>query len=126
MSETDSPKAELEKTLAAVQHSLKAEPYCFLITLDESGQPQARMVEAARIDSDFQVWIITSPTTRKVKEIRRDERATMAFYDNKGEGYVTLIGQARLDNDLNRKKTLWKFQLEASTLKAQKEETPSS
>ncbi len=37
----------------------------------------------------------------------------MAFSDNRGEGYVTLIGQARLDNDVERKKALWKTQYEA-------------
>ncbi len=34
----------------------------------------------------------------------------MAFSDNKGEGYATLIGHARLVNDPNQKKNLWKFE----------------
>ncbi len=113
MSATAPQSRDLEKILAAVESTLKAEPYCFLITLGESGHPQARMVEAARIEPDLRVWMITSPTTRKVKEIQRDNRATMAFSDNKGEGYVTLIGQARLGTDASKKKSLWKLQYEA-------------
>ncbi len=101
---------ELKQILEATLSTMKTEQYCFLITLDPSGQPQARMVEAVSIEPDLRVWIITSPETRKVGEIRRDKRATMAFSDNKGEGYATLIGQARLNNDVNRKKTIWKFQ----------------
>ncbi len=123
MSETGPVKTELEMILAAVHSTIMAEPYCFLITLDESGQPQARMVGAARVEPNFQIRIITSPKTRKAREIQRERRATMAFSDNRGEGYVTLIGQARLDNDVERererererkrKKALWKTQYEA-------------
>lgn len=109
MAQQPSQSLDLGKILEAVLATVKAQPYCFLITLDESGKPQARMVAAARVEPDLRIWIITSPGTRKVKEIRRDDRATMAFSDNKGEGYATLIGHARLVNDLDQKKTLWKF-----------------
>jgi len=100
---------EVRKILDAVLSTMKAEQYCFLITLDESGRPQARMVAAADIEPSLRVWIITGPETRKIGEIRRDNRATMAFSDNKGEGYTTLTGQARLITDIARKKALWKF-----------------
>lgn len=110
MSQPPSEDVEVGKVLHAVLSTMKAEQYCFFITLDESGQPQARLVAAAGIEPDMRVWIITSPETRKVGEIRRDGRATMAFSDNKGEGYATLIGQARLVSGLIQKKALWKFE----------------
>ena len=37
----------------------------------------------------------------------------MVFSDNKGEGYATLAGTVRLQNDTVRKKSLWKFNYEA-------------
>jgi len=113
MDEPSSSSPELKQVLDAVLSTMQAEQYCFLITVDATGQPQARMVAAARVEPDMRVWVITSPESRKVREIRNDNRATMAFSDSKGEGYVTLIGNARLDNDVNRKKALWKFQYEA-------------
>jgi len=113
MNGPSSPSPELGKILDAALSTMKAEQNCFLITLDGSGQPQARMVAATSTEPDMHVWIITSPESRKVREIRKDNRATMAFSDNKGEGYVTLIGHARLDHDVNRKKALWKLQYEA-------------
>lgn len=113
MGEHFSSSPELKQVLDAALSTMQAEQYCFLITVDTTGQPQARMVAAASIGPDMSVWITTSRESRKVREIRKDNRATMAFSDNKGEGYVTLIGHARLDNDVNRKKALWKLQYEA-------------
>jgi general stress protein 26 len=71
------------------------------------------MVEAATIEPNMTVWIFTSPETRKVGEIRRDNRATMSFCDNREEGYVTMIGHARLVEDRDKKKSLWKFEYAA-------------
>jgi general stress protein 26 len=100
----------IEKILEAVLSTMKAEPYCFFITIDWSGHPHARMVEATSIETDFRVWMITGPETRKVGEIRENERAALAFSDNKGEGYVTLSGSARVVDDPAKKKLIWKFE----------------
>ena len=107
---TPTTSFEVAKILDATLSTMKADQYCFLITLDPAGQPQSRMVAAASIEPDMRVWIITSPETRKVKEIQRDNRATISFSDQKAEGYATLIGHARLVNDLDKKKNLWKFE----------------
>ncbi len=104
---------DVKQVLDAVQTTMKAEQYCFLITLDHSGQPQARMVAALSIESDLRVWIVTNPETRKVREIQEDDRATMAFYDGKGEGYATLVGKAHLVSDVDQKRKLWQFSLGA-------------
>ncbi len=101
---------DVKQILDAVRATMKAERCCFLVTVDANGQPQARMVEALSVEPDMRVWMITNPETRKVKEIRNDSRATMVFSDNEGEGYATLIGNARLVDDVNRKKVLWKFE----------------
>lgn len=37
----------------------------------------------------------------------------MAFADSKGEGYVTLVGNAQIVNDSSMKKSIWKFEYEA-------------
>ena len=110
MSQPPAENAEVRKVLDAALSTIKAEQYGFFITLDESGQPQARLVAAAGVEPDLRVWILTSPETWKVAEINRDKRATMAFSDNKGEGYATLIGHARLIDDRVRKNSLWKLE----------------
>lgn len=102
-----------EKVLEAVLTTMKAEPYCFLITVDESGQPHARMMGTVKIEPDVRVWMFASPESRKAMEIRGRAKAALAFPDNKGEGYVTLSGNARLVSDASQKKALWQFSLGA-------------
>jgi len=51
MSTPASSTSEVAKILNATLTTMKADQYCcFLITLDENGQPQSRMVVAARIE----------------------------------------------------------------------------
>lgn len=107
----------LERTVAAPARevweaalaTMRAARYGFLITLDETGHPRARLVIAYGIghDPDLTLRIATNPTTRKVAEIRRDSRATLAYGDVAGEGYVTLLGEARLQDDLGERRRWW-------------------
>ena len=73
--------------------------YAGLITLDASGRAQARTVDPFAPDSLMTVWFATNPKTRKVDEIRRDARVTLYYFDATSEGYVTLIGRARIVTD---------------------------
>ena len=102
-----------ERVLDAALITMKAARYCFLITLDATGQPQARLVFGYGLghDPDMTLRIATNPTTRKVREIARDGRATVAYGDAAGEGYVTLIGEARLVTDLAERRRWWDEEL---------------
>ena len=110
---TSERELTVEQVLDAVVTTMKAEPYCFLITVDDSGQPHARIMGTVKIEPNVRVWMFTSPESRKAMEIRGRAKTALAFADNKGEGYVTLLGNARLVNDSNQKKTLWQFSLGA-------------
>jgi general stress protein 26 len=103
-SDTNHPAAILEAALAV----MGATPFCFLITLDASGQPQARLMEPFPPGPDLTVWMGTNPKTRKIQALRRDERATLAYTDGKGDGYLTLVGRARLVDDPGEKSKHWK------------------
>jgi general stress protein 26 len=103
-SDTNHPAAILEAALAV----MGATPFCFLITLDASGQPQARLMEPFPPEPDLTVWMGTNPKTRKIQALRRDERATLAYTDGKGDGYLTLVGRARLVDDPGEKSKHWK------------------
>lgn len=100
---------EAERHILEVARStMLAAENCFLITLDALGHPQARLIEPFDPEPDMKVWMATNPKTRKVHELYRDSRATLAYYDHKGTGYVALIGQARLVNDPNERRRRWK------------------
>ncbi len=85
--------------LAAARMTVKDAGACFLITLDESGRPDARMMQPFPLDPDMGVWLATQRGTRKLAQLARDARATFACYDPTTMGYVTMIGSARIVDD---------------------------
>lgn len=97
-----------ERVLAAARETMKAARYCFLITLDESGDPQARIMDPFDSEPDMRVWMGTNRRTRKVAQLRKNPRATLAYYDAAGSGYVTLIGRARLVEDVKERERRWR------------------
>jgi general stress protein 26 len=97
-----------ERVLEAARETMAAARYCFLVTLDSSGQPQARVMDPFDPEPDVVVWMGTNSGSRKVSELREDGRATLAYYDASGMGYVTLIGSVRLVDDLGERRRRWK------------------
>jgi general stress protein 26 len=97
-----------QRVLEAARETMRAAHYCFLVTLDSSGHPQARVMEPFEPEAGMVVWMGTSAKSRKVGQIRDDERATLAYYDAEGVGYVTLIGSVRLVEDLEQRRRRWK------------------
>jgi len=87
---------------------MTAARYCALVTIGEDGRPRARTMDAFPPDDRFVVWMATTPRTRKVREIRRDPRVTLYYYDAAARGYVTLFGTARLVDDPEEKARRWK------------------
>jgi len=79
-----------------------------LVTIGADGAPQARMMDAFAPEEDLTVWMGTNRDTRKVAEIRADERVTLIYFDRDNPGYVTLIGHARLVDDAAEKRARWK------------------
>lgn len=102
------PALTVDRALEAARTTMEASRYCFLVTLDEAGHPQARLMEPFPAEADMTVWMATSSTTRKVRQLRRDSRATLAYYDWEREGYVTLIGEARLVSDIEQRRRRWR------------------
>ena len=100
-------RADVLKIARAI---IEAVRYCAVITVDGSGRPQARELDAFRPDERMVIWFATNPKSRKVAEIRKDPRVTLYYADVKapGQGYVTVLGHARIVTDPAEKKTHWK------------------
>jgi len=64
-----------DSLIVAAREIMKAAGYCALITVDSSGQPQARVMDAFLPEDDMVVWLATNPKSRKVKQLRRDSRS---------------------------------------------------
>ncbi len=93
--------------LDAARATIAAAKFCFLITV-ESGQPQARLVNPFDPEADMTVWMGTNRKTRKVEQIRKNSRVTLAYPDIPGMGYVTLVGRARLVHSIEERRRRWK------------------
>jgi general stress protein 26 len=105
--------ASAESLIQAAREEMVGARYCFLITLDDLGQPQARLMDAFEPEADMTVWMATDARTRKVRQLRHDPRATLAYYAGGGNGYVTLIGRVRLVDDAEERQQRWKSGWEA-------------
>ena len=97
-----------ELVLETAKSSIRSAEYCFLITLGEKGQANARLVQPFEPETDMTIWIGTWSKSRKVREIRKDSRVTLAFHDKEGTAYVTLLGSAQLESDINKKRNYWR------------------
>lgn len=85
-----------------------------LITLDDAGHPQARILDATPPDSgEFVVWMGTNRNSAKVAEITHDPRATLLYRSPDGGGYVTLRGLATIVDDADLKERYWRPAWEA-------------
>ena len=94
--------------LETAKSSMKSAEYCMLITLGEGGEANARLVQPFEPEPDMTIWVGTWSKSRKVREVRRDSRVTLAFYDKESTAYVTLLGLAQIENDLNKKRKYWR------------------
>ncbi len=97
-----------ESHIQVARESMTEARYCFLITLDDLGQPQARLMDAFEPEADMTVWMATGANTRKVRQLRHDPRATLAYDIGGGNGYVTLVGRVRLVDDPEERSRRWK------------------
>ena len=106
------PTLDRAHLIEAAREVMAAQTYCALITIDETGRPQARTMNPFPPEEDMAVWMATNPSTRKAEQIRKDPRVQLYYADHKTAiGYVTLTGRAELVSDmkeiLKRKRAYW-------------------
>jgi general stress protein 26 len=115
LGQSDAPApaaATRERLVQAARDIMQTARYCALITLDETGRPHARTLDAFAPTDQMVVWLATNPKSRKVQHIRRDPRVTLYYFDPADPGYVTLSGRARLVDDPAEKRRWWKPEFE--------------
>lgn len=99
---------ERNTLVSAAKEIMEHARYCALITLDETGHPQARTMDPFLPTENMHVWMGTNSSSRKVREIQNDSRVSL-YYESADEGaYVVIQGNAILVNDPDKKKLYWK------------------
>ncbi len=92
--------AEYDTLIAVARKTMAFNKYCALITLDETGQPQARTMNPFPLEEDMVIWFATNRKSRKVKEIQKDSRVSIYYADhNNASGYVVITGSASIIDD---------------------------
>lgn len=97
-----------QAVLAAAREIVKKVRFCGLVTVDQSGQPQVRAMDAFPPEDDWIVFLATNKTTRKVEQIRNHPEVALYYFDSESPGYVTVVGRARLVDDAKARETYWK------------------
>jgi general stress protein 26 len=97
-----------DRVLEVAHEIVKNARHCALITVDRSGRPVARTMDPAPPGADFVVWMATNPASEKVQQIGRDPRVTLYYFDPETQGYVSLMGRARLVKDPEGKAKHWR------------------
>jgi general stress protein 26 len=109
------PPMTAQFLLETAKSSMRTAEYCFLITLGKSGEANARLVQPFEPEADMTIWIGTWSKSRKVREIRQNNQVTLAFHDKDDTAYVTLLGSAHIESDINKKRTYWREEWVAFT-----------
>ena len=104
---TDFNKEE-QKILVTSRKIIEDCYYGSLITIDQKGQPRARVMEPFKPENDFTIWLATNPKSRKVNQIKNNPNTSMHYFDKTQMGYVSLMGKAILVNDPKIKSQKWK------------------
>jgi len=85
---------------------------CFLISHGQEGWCSTRLVRP-KIDCENLVfWIGTSPKLRKVIEIKKNSKVTLAFENTKQHANLILYGDATIETDPTLKKQHWQLDFE--------------
>jgi general stress protein 26 len=77
--------------LRAARATMHRKTYCLLTTRGEDA-PSARVLQPFPPSEDLEVWLGTSPKSRKVAEIERDPNATLVYQDDDRSACVVLVG----------------------------------
>jgi len=78
-----------------------------LISVDETGKPQARTMSPFTPEDNWVIWLGTFPASRKVKQIQKNPNVIVYYYDTQGMSYVSVSGKAKIVNDPTLKAKYW-------------------
>jgi general stress protein 26 len=97
-----------ERLIEVAREVMDSAGYCALITIDETGIPQARTMDPFPPEDDMTVWLGTNPKSLKAEQIQKNPHVALYYFDAAGLSYVTIEGTARLVNDPKEKAKRWK------------------
>jgi general stress protein 26 len=101
---------QIERWLAAARKTIATVRHCWVATRAEDGGANARAVRINPGAPGSDEWtrrFVCRRGSRKVAEIRRDPRVTLAYQEDRENAYVALGGIASLIEDRAEMRSLW-------------------
>lgn len=95
------------RVIRVARDIIQSARFAALITQDGATGASARTIDPAPPDSALVIRFVTNPKSRKVREMARDPRVTLYYFDAKGMRYATVHGVAREVRDAARKAAAW-------------------
>ncbi len=87
---------------------MKTNTIAYLATCEDD-QPMVRPVSPI-VEDNMSVWITTNSSSQKVKQIRQNNKVSLAFLSYPGaERVATVIGTADISENLAEKKRVWEL-----------------
>ena len=100
--------SDIEALLDVGKQIMTAAGCASLITIDEAGLPSSRPVRAFPSDDELtKITIPTDSNSRKTVQARSNSRVLLSYVDAPTRGYVTVIGNAELNDRPEDKKAIW-------------------
>ena len=104
----DRPEISRDSLLTVARTIIDSSPSRTLVTVDEYGKPQARIMSVFPPEENMVIWLGTSTNSRKVKQIKNNPNVMVFYSDPEGGSYVSVAGQARIVDDPEKKAHYWK------------------
>jgi general stress protein 26 len=106
----------VEQILQVAKETVAKVPYCWVVTADQRGGANARVVQPFFSELDQDGWVVrflTSRSSRKAAEIASSGRITLGYqYDPELAG-VTLVGSASIVDDRGYLQGIWRTEWNA-------------
>ena len=97
-----------DQLLDVARKLIKTTEYCFFISDVGDHVPHARLMQPYEPERDFTIYFGASPRSRKIREIRRQPKVSLAFYSQQETAYLTLQGTSTIVEDIALRRKYWR------------------
>ena len=80
---------------------------CLLGTNGEDGSPNIKAMMNAKHEGMNRIWLSTNASSRRVQQLKKDNRACVYYVDEREFKGLMLIGTIRILQDLKSRRMLW-------------------
>lgn len=89
----------MSRDLSELYELIDSMEVAMLTTRRQDGRLVSRPMQTQDVDSEFDLWFVTSDETDKFDELEHDPNVNLAYYDDSSREWVSVSGRARLVRD---------------------------